>query len=191
MARIESLAVIGAGRMGRSIARLAALAGYRTILEDILPANLQKAENELRGHLGPALAPGQMASGQVEAVRLEFSDSVEDAARRADLVIEAVPDEMESKLEIFALLDRIAKPHTILASTTFTLHVGEIASTTYRANRILGFRFLPASEEPKTLDYVEIVRTAQTDDATIAACAEVGRRMVRTVVVVEEHGLIP
>jgi 3-hydroxybutyryl-CoA dehydrogenase len=189
MAEIESLAVIGAGGMGRHIAGLAALAGYRTILEDILPANLQKAENELRGHLGRWLALGEISSGEVEAVvpRLEYCDSLEEAARRADLVIEAVPDEMESKLEIFALLDRIAKPHTILASTTSALNVGEIASTTYRANRILGLRFLfSAGEADGRLDLVKIIRTSYTDNETLAACAEVGRRMGKSTVVIEE-----
>jgi 3-hydroxybutyryl-CoA dehydrogenase len=189
MAEIKSLAVIGAGRNGRHIARVAAFAGYRTILEDILPANLQKAQDEIRGHLADSLALGMTSPLDAETVLpcLEYSDSVEEAARQADLVIEAVPDEMESKLEIFALLDRIARPHTILASTTVTLSVAEIASTTYRAARILGLRFHPAGDDfAPARDRLEIVRTPQTDDATVAACAEVCRRMVKSVVVVEE-----
>jgi 3-hydroxybutyryl-CoA dehydrogenase len=194
MAEIESLAVIGAGRIGRRIARLAVWAGYRTILEDILPANLQRAENEIRGHLGESLALGKISHGEAEAVlpRLEYSGSMEDAARRAELVIEAVPDEMESKLEIFALLDRIARPGTILASTTVTLSVAEIASTTYRSNRILGLRFLPNVQNSEARpDRIEIVRTVETDDETVAACVEVGQRMVKSVVVIKEDHSMP
>jgi len=108
---------------------------------------------------------------------------VEEAARPADLVIEAVPDEMESKLEIFTLLDRICRPQTILASTTSSLSVSEIASISYRPGKILGMRFVQPVEEMQVL---ELVRGPGTEDATIAACAEVVRRMGKQVNVVVE-----
>src|SRR5262249_19596737 len=95
--------------------------------------------------------------------------------------IEALPDEMESKLEIFTLLDRICRPHTILASTTASLSVTEIASISYRPGKILGMRFVQPLPEMKVL---ELVRGSETDDATIAACTEVARRMGKEVVVV-------
>src|SRR5690349_22420092 len=114
MPEIRTIAVIGAGRMGRSIARAAAMGGYRTILEDILPASLRKAEAELRA----GLTDGAAALG-----RLEYASTVEEAAREADLVIEAVPDELESKIEIFTLLDKICKPRAILVSTTAGLNI--------------------------------------------------------------------
>lgn len=179
------MAVIGAGGLGRGIAHAAALAGYRTILEDILPAILRQAESEFRSHLDQAIARGRISPAQAgDALgRLEYAETVEEAARQADLVIEAVPDEMESKLEIFTLLDKIARPHTILASTTATFPVSEIASITYRAGKIVGLRF---SHPVEAMQQLEIVRAAETDDATLAACAEVGRRMGKKVVVIEE-----
>ncbi len=185
MAEIRTVAVIGAGSLGREIAHAAALAGYHTILEDILPAILRKAESEIRGYLEQAIAAGRISSSEAESAfrRLEYAGALEEAARQADLVIEAVPDEMESKLEIFTLLDKIAKPHTILASTTATCQVSDIASVTYRPRQILGLRF---SSPVAEMEQLEIVRTAETDDATVAACAEVGRRMGKSVVVVEE-----
>jgi 3-hydroxybutyryl-CoA dehydrogenase len=188
MAEIACLAIIGAGHTGRDIALVAALAGYRTILEDVLPASLQRAENGIRGQLDRSFAQGRISLPEFDAVcsRLEYSSSLEEAARQADLVLEAVPDEMESKLEIFALLDRIAKPHTILASTTSTLSIAEIASTTYRADRILGFRFFPSAEAPERLDRLEIVRAAGADDQAVAACTQVARRMADRVFVVTE-----
>src|SRR6195256_3778971 len=115
MAEIRTIAVIGAGAIGRGIAYASALAGYRTILEDILPSSLRTAAAELREHLARASDLGTVGKQEALAAfsRLEFASTVEQAAREADLVIEAVPEELESKIEIFTLLDKICKPHTI------------------------------------------------------------------------------
>src|SRR5882724_5505225 len=90
-AKIRTIGVIGAGIMGRGIAHVAALGGYRTILEDLLPGALRRAETEIRSNLEKAVTLGKVdakaASGAVE--RLEFAQSVQQAAREADLVIEA------------------------------------------------------------------------------------------------------
>ncbi|MBZ5529814.1 MAG: 3-hydroxyacyl-CoA dehydrogenase [Acidobacteriia bacterium] len=185
MAEIKTVAVIGAGIMGRGIAHVAALGGYRTILEDILPASLRTAESEIRSNLDKAIELGKISKPDADAAftRLEYAGSVEEAAREADLVIEAVPEEMESKIEIFTLLDKICRPKTILASNTSSLSVTEIASVTYRAKKILGMHFFNPVHKMKLL---EVVRALETDDETIAACAEVGRRMGKEVVVIKE-----
>ena len=185
MVQIETIAVIGAGIMGRGIAHVAALGGYRTILEDILPASLRRAEGEIRGNLGKAIELGKVSKADADAAldRLEYASNVEDAAREADLVIEAVPEEMDSKIEIFTLLDKICRPHTILASNTSSLSVTEIASVTYRARKILGMHFFNPVHKMRLL---EIVRALETDDETIAAGVEVGRRMGKEVVVIKE-----
>src|SRR5574337_1254251 len=103
MAEVKSIAVIGAGIMGRGIAHAAALGGYRTILEDILPASLRKAEGEIRSNLDKAVELGKVNRADADAAfgRIEYAGSVEEAARAAELVIEAVPEELESKIEIF------------------------------------------------------------------------------------------
>src|SRR6266851_2319253 len=185
MVQIETIAVIGAGIMGRGIAHVAALGGYRIILEDILPASLRRAEGEIRGNLGKAIEMGKVSKADADAAldRLEYASNVEDAAREADLVIEAVPEEMDSKIEIFTLLDKICRPHTILASNTSSLSVTEIASVTYRARKILGMHFFNPVHKMRLL---EIVRALETDDETIAAGVEVGRRMGKEVVVIKE-----
>ncbi len=183
MADIKTVAVIGGGVEARSIAYAAARSGYRTILENILPASLRRAQDEMRGALHQAVHLGQVSSADADCAfrRLEYASTIEEAARRADLVIEAVPDEMESKLEIFTLLDKICRPHTIIASTAASQSVSEIASVTYRAQNILGMRFpLPVTDKK----HLELVRGRETDDKTIAACAEVGRRLGLTVVVI-------
>src|SRR6202166_865391 len=127
-AEIKTIAVIGAGIMGRGIAHVAALGGYRTILEDLIPAALRKAEGEIRTNLDKAVELKKVSSGDAHAAfsRLEYAGSVEEAAREADLVIEAVPEEMESKIEIFTLLDKICRPATMLASNTSSLSLAGI-----------------------------------------------------------------
>ena len=185
MAEVGCIAVIGAGIMGRGIAHAAALGGYRTILEDILPASLRKAESEIRSNLEKAVELGKVGRSDADAAlgRIEYAGSVEEAARAADLVIEAVPEEMESKIEIFTLLDKICRPGTILASNTSSLSVTEIAGVTYRAPKCLGMHFFNPVHKMKL---IEVVRALETDDETLAATVEVGRRMGKEVVVIKE-----
>src|ERR1039458_614079 len=171
--------------MGRGIAHAAALGGYRTILEDLFPNALRKAETEIRASLDHAVELGKVNASDAEAAfsRLEYAGSVDEAARQADLVIEAVPDEMESKLEIFIMLDKFCRPGTILAANTSWLSVTEIASATYRARKCVGMRF---SNPVLTMKALEIVRALETDDDTLAAVVEVGKRMGKKVVVIQE-----
>jgi 3-hydroxybutyryl-CoA dehydrogenase len=185
MAEVRTVAVIGAGIMGRGIAHAAALGGYRTILEDILPTTLRKAEGEIRTNLDKAVELGKVTKADADQAfgRLEYASSVEQAAREADLIIEAVPEEMESKIEIFTLLDKVSRPSTILASNTSSLSVTEIASVTYRAPKCVGMHFFNPVHKMKLL---EIVRALETDEETLAAAVEVGKRMGKEVVVIKE-----
>jgi len=185
VAEVKTVAVIGAGIMGRGIAHAAALGGYRTILEDLLPTALRKAESEIRANLDKAVELNKVTSAHADAAfrRLEYAGSVEEAAREADLVIEAVPEEMESKIEIFTLLDKICRPTTILASNTSSLSVTEIASVTYRAKKCVGMHFFNPVHKMKLL---EIVRALETDEETLATAVEVGKRMGKEVVVIKE-----
>ena len=185
MASVNTIAVIGAGTMGRGIAHVAALGGYRTILEDLLPGALRKAQFEIQTNLDRAVELGKVSVGDAKSAigRLEFAGSVEDAAREAELIIEAVPEEMESKIEIFTLLDKICRPGTILASNTSSLSVTEIASVTYRARKCIGMHFFNPVHKMKLL---EVVRALETDDDTVKTAAEVGRRMGKEVVVIKE-----
>jgi 3-hydroxybutyryl-CoA dehydrogenase len=185
VAQIKTIAVIGAGIMGRGIAHAAAVGGYRTILEDLLPGALRKAEYEIRSNLDKAVELGKVSSPDADAAfrRLEYAGSVDEAAREADLVIEAVPEEMESKIEIFTLLDKICRPATILASNTSSLSITEIASVTYRAKKCVGMHFFNPVHKMKLL---EIVRALETDDDTLATAVEVGKRMGKEVVTIKE-----
>jgi 3-hydroxybutyryl-CoA dehydrogenase len=118
------VAIIGAGPLGRWLAFAAARAGYTVLLEDVMPSNLHHAQEYLRQQLGPAALP-----------KVEFASTIEGAVREADLAIDCVPDELESKLEIFCLLDRMAPPRTVLITPTTRLSIADLASCTYRADR--------------------------------------------------------
>jgi 3-hydroxybutyryl-CoA dehydrogenase len=182
---VRTITVVGAGVMGRGIAHAAAVGGYRTILEDILPASLRRAEAEIRAHLEEGVSLGKLSRAEADRAfaNIEFASSVEDAVRAAEVVIEAVPEEMESKLEIFALLDKICRPETIIASNTSSLSITEIAAITYRAPKCLGMHFFNPVHKMKLL---EVVRALETDDESLATAAEVGRRMGKEVVVIRE-----
>jgi 3-hydroxybutyryl-CoA dehydrogenase len=182
---VKTVAVIGAGIMGRGIAHAAAIGGYRTILEDLLPNALRKAESEIRANLDKAVELGKVNASDAQAAlaRIEYASSVDEAARQADLVIEAVPEELESKIEIFTLLDKICRPTTILASNTSSLSITEIASVTYRAKKCVGMHFFNPVHKMKLL---EVVRALETDAETLAAAVDVGKRMGKEVVVVKE-----
>jgi 3-hydroxybutyryl-CoA dehydrogenase len=120
-----TVAIIGAGPLGRWLAAAAARAGFRVFLEDVMPSNLHHAQEYLRQQLTPA----------PEAV--VFVSTVEDAVREADLVIDCVPDELESKLEILWLLDRMAPPKTVIATPTTNLSIVDLAGCTYRPDKCI------------------------------------------------------
>jgi len=125
---VEAIAVIGAGRAGRAFALACARAGFRVALEDVMPEKLRRAQDEY------AAVVEQLAGS------LRYAMTVEDAVADADLAIDFVPDELESKLEIFSLLDRMAPPRTILCTPTNALSITDLASCTYRAERCVGLR---------------------------------------------------
>ncbi|NYF80461.1 3-hydroxyacyl-CoA dehydrogenase NAD-binding domain-containing protein [Granulicella arctica] len=150
---IRTVAVIGAGKAGRSFALSCTAAGFHVVLEDVMPANLRQAEadfSDMRLHA----APGQ----------LQLASTVEDAVHSADIAIDFVPDELESKLEILSLLDRMAPPRTILCTPTNTISITDLASCTYRPDRILAVRgtlgqhirlLYPATAAPTALSTTE------------------------------------
>lgn len=185
MSDIRTIAVIGAGAVGRNIAQAAAIGGFRTILEDILPTALRRAEAAIRSELQNSVEGGRVSRDAAEAAlaRIEFASNLEDAARDADLVIESVSDEIESKLEIFVLLDKLCRPETIIASNTHSQSITELASVIYRAPNCIAMRF-PRPPQPSVV--LEIVRGLETSEETVAAAVEVARRMQLDPIVLRE-----
>jgi 3-hydroxybutyryl-CoA dehydrogenase len=126
---IRRVAVIGAGVAGRSFALACAAAGFHVVLEDVMPANLRKAEADYAD-----------LSQRGTAGRLELALTVEAAVREADVAVDFVPDELESKLEIFSMIDRMAPPKTILCTPSYALSITDLASCVYRPERCVAVR---------------------------------------------------
>jgi 3-hydroxybutyryl-CoA dehydrogenase len=182
---IKTIGVIGAGTMGRGIAYAAAFGGYRTVLEDVSPEMLEQGSAYISQALEEGVGRGKVTPEQKTKAlaNLTTSRSLEDLCREGDLLIEAVPEEMEVKLEIFTIFDKFAKPHAIMASNTSSLSITEMASITFRAENCIGMHFFNPVPKMKLL---EIVRALETSEATLQACVEVGRRMGKEVVVIRE-----
>jgi 3-hydroxybutyryl-CoA dehydrogenase len=121
-----TVAIIGAGPLGRWLAMSAARAGFTVLLEDVMPNNLHHAREAIRQQLGHAALPS-----------VTFTSTIEDAVRQADLVIDCVPDELESKLEILFLLDRMAPPRAVLATPSTRLSITDLAHCTYRPEKCI------------------------------------------------------
>ncbi|WP_263366038.1 3-hydroxyacyl-CoA dehydrogenase NAD-binding domain-containing protein [Edaphobacter bradus] len=158
---IRTVAVIGAGTAGRSFAIACAAAGYTVVLEDVMPANLRHAEAEyadasLRGRSGS----------------LELASTVEDAVREADLAVDFVPDELESKLEIFSMIDRMAPPKTILCTPSEALSITDLASCVYRPERSVAVRGGLAAGST-----VRVLYPAQAEAGVVQAVEDFLRRL--------------
>ncbi len=182
---VGTIAVIGAAAMGREIAYASVLAGYKTIVEDVVSSRLEQALAWITQTLDSDVAQRRVEASVREAAlgNLSVAGTVEDAVREADLIIETVAEEMEMKIELFTIFDKFAKPGAIFASSASSLSISEMAAVTFCAERCLGMRFVGAGSGAKRL---ELVRGSETSDETVALCREVGLRMGREVIVVSE-----
>ena len=182
---ISTIVVTGAGIMGRGIAHVAALGGFKTILNDVSGELLENARNRIRQDLQKAIEIGKLASSDMDAAlgRLTLEVILERAAENADLVIEAVPEKIELKLATFTRLDQVCPPHTILASNTSALSITEMAAATKRSQQFIGMHFFNPVHKMKL---VEIIRGLETNDETFAIAESVSKRMGKETVEVKE-----
>lgn len=153
----ETVAIIGAGPLGRWLALSAARAGFRVLLEDVMPTNLHHAQEYLRQEFGRESLPA-----------VSFVSTIEDAVRDADLAIDCVPDELESKLEIFWLLDRMAPPRTVLATPTTRLSIADLAACTYRPGQCIAIAAEASSLSGSAPSQILMRTTTRTSAQTIA-----------------------
>ena len=152
--------------MGRWLALAAARSGFRVLLEDVLPQNLHHAQEWLRQQLGPEALGG-----------VGFVTTIEDAVREADLAIDCVPDELESKLEIFCLLDRMAPPRTVLATPTTRLSIADLASCTYRPDRCVAIVAEASSLVDGAASEIRLRTTSKTSPDSIDLLTRFWRRV--------------
>ncbi|HEX7706935.1 MAG TPA: 3-hydroxyacyl-CoA dehydrogenase family protein [Thermoanaerobaculia bacterium] len=182
---IRQITVLGTGTMGRGIAYLAAVSGYDTVMYDVDLRALQKAKEAIDAILLKGVEKGKV-SQQVAAHALESLQLVpelEPAVNGADLIIEAVPEDYDLKVELFAQADLFCGPDTILASNTSSISIRKLASNVERRDRFVGMHFF---NPPHLMKLIEIVRGERTSEVTIEQVAEVAVKMGKTSIVVRD-----
>ncbi len=179
---IKKLCVIGAGTMGAGIAQVAVEKGIEVAMRDVEDRFVEKGLATIRNFLGKKLEKGKLSAADHDAIlgRLKGTTSMEEAAAGADMVIEAVIEDLALKQKVFAELDRLCPPEVILASNTSTLSVTKIAAATKHPGRVLGTHFF--SPVP-VMRLVEVISGEKTDakvlNATLEVMAALGKTAIR------------
>lgn len=182
---IETIAVLGAGTMGRGIAHVAAQGGYATRLFDTQQEALQNALAVVHRNLDKGVELGKVDTDVASRAKknLEVEAALEEAVTGADLVIEAAPESMPLKLELFARVAEAAPAEALFASNTSGLSITEMAAASGRPERFAGMHFF---NPVHIMRLVELVRGLETSNETLARMREVAERMGKEVVVVNE-----
>jgi 3-hydroxybutyryl-CoA dehydrogenase len=182
---VQTVVVVGAGIMGRGIAHVAVMGGYRTTLNDVSSELLVKAQDQIRKDLQKGVDIGKVSEDEMHAAlsRLSLETDLSHVAQNADIVIEAVPERIELKLDIFARLDKACRPQTILASNTSALSITEMAGGTRRPQQFIGMHFFNPVHKMKL---VEIIRGLETNEETFKVAESVARKMGKETVEVKE-----
>jgi 3-hydroxyacyl-CoA dehydrogenase len=179
---IRKVAIIGAGTMGGGIAMACANAGIPVILKDASQQALDTGMATIRRNYETSVKRGRFTTAVVEERIASIHPQIDyDGCETADLVIEAVFESMALKKEVFADLDRVAKPGCILATNTSTLDIDEIASTTRRPESVIGLHFFSPAN---VMRLVEIVRGAKTSPEVIATAMALAKRLGKVGVLV-------
>lgn len=174
------IAVIGAGLMGSGIAQTFAQAGYEVTNIDTFESALEKADSNVKKLFEKKVSRGKMTEEQKNEIlgRLVYSNKMEDV-KGAELVIEAVPEKIDLKKNVFAAVDELADPETIIVSNTSGLSISEIAAATNRPNKVMGAHFFYPAPVMKLL---ELIRGIATDDATYNKVKEIAATIGKTTV---------
>jgi 3-hydroxybutyryl-CoA dehydrogenase len=182
---VDTIVVIGAGTMGHGIAQVAAMGGYRVHLVDVNRDILAAAADRINKNLEKGVKLGKVDEQLLAATqsRLEYATDAKAVAPAADLVVEAIPEVVHLKREVFCQLDEWCPPHTILATNTSTLSPSEIGSATNRRDKVIGMHFL---NPVHIMKLVEVIRSLDTSAETCETVLGVARQMGKETVVVNE-----
>ena len=182
---IERLTVVGAGTMGHGIAQVAAAAGIRVALHDVTAELIRQGLDSIRCNLDKGIDKGKLTATERDRTlsQLRAAPDLEAAAADSDLIVEAAPEKLELKREIFARLDRAAPPAALLASNTSSLSIARIAEATQHPERVLGMHFF---NPVHLMALVEVVRGASTSADAVERAVRVGRRMGKDPIVVRD-----
>jgi 3-hydroxybutyryl-CoA dehydrogenase len=181
---IKKVAVIGGGIMGSGIAHVSALAGYCTLLFDIVQEVLDRANQQITSNLQKGVDLKKLSTEQMASAlkNLTFTNNFHEISQ-ADFIIEAIPENITLKIETFAKLDSLSPQHTIFASNTSSLSITEMAAATQRPKRVIGMHFFNPVHKMKL---IEIIKGLETDEETLRTTEEVGNKMGKETVSVRE-----
>lgn len=181
---IKRIMVIGAGFMGSGIAQVMAAAGYEVVLCDIAEEFVRKGLTAIEKNLAAAVAKGKLTAADQSATlgRITATTGL-DASRECDLVIEAIVENRQAKLDLFRQLEELCPPPVLFASNTSSIPITELATATRRADRFAGMHFF--SPVP-VMKLVEIIRGLKTADGTIQAIRELTARIGKVGVLVKD-----
>ena len=182
---VRRVGVVGAGTMGLGIAQVFALAGYEVRLFDGLAGVAEAALGRIRANLQEGVDRGKVTpeTKQRTLTSLSAVKVLEEAAEGADVVVEAVPENLELKLDLFAALGRICRPEALLASNTSSLSLTRIAAGAARPERVLGLHFF---NPPHKMKLLEVVRGRETSEATLETALGLARRLGKESIVVRD-----
>ena len=182
---IRQIAVIGTGTMGRGIAYLGALAGFETVVYDVSSESLNAARVAIDSSLRKGVEKGKLTAEEAVAAlaRIHLANELEPAVHGADLIIEAVPEDLELKKDLFAQADLYCGEETILASNTSSISITTLASNVERRDRFVGLHFF---NPVHAMRLVEIVRGERTSDATVEEVKAVVESMKKTAIIVRD-----
>jgi 3-hydroxybutyryl-CoA dehydrogenase len=166
--QIRTIGVVGGGLMGRGIAEVCALAGYRTLVREVGQELLDRGLEAIRASIDRGVEKGRIEPAAREGARIEGTLDVQ-ALASCDLVIEAIVENVEAKVALFRDLDRLLAPHALLATNTSSLTVTPLAVATSRPDRFLGLHFF---NPVPAMKLVEVVRALTTSDETVTAGKE-------------------
>ena len=173
---VKNICVVGAGNMGHQIALQCAISGYTVKCTDVIPEVLKKAEDFAGTYLAGRVKKGKMEEAQAKEIRarISFTGSIEEAAKDADYVIEAILERLELKRKVFAQLDEIAPAHAILATNSSYIVSSKIADATNRPSQVCNLHFF---NPPLVMKLVEVVQGAHVSDETAQVSMQLCEKM--------------
>lgn len=181
----KSVAVLGAGTMGHGIAQVCAAAGYRVTMRDINDDALKKGNAGIASSLERMVQKGKIDAAKRDAIvaSIRTTTVLADAVRDADIVVEAIPEKMEWKLETFREIDQHAKKDALLGTNTSSLSIGDIASAVKDPSRVIGLHFF---NPVPVMELIEIVRGKATSDATVAGARAFSESLSKKSILVKD-----
>jgi 3-hydroxybutyryl-CoA dehydrogenase len=181
---IKNVGVIGCGLMGAGIVETCARSGYQVVVREVNADLLAKGLQRCKTSMGKAVERGKLVQANMDAAwnRIQGTVQLEDL-RNSDLVIEAVIENMAEKKRLFAEIDGLCSPETIIASNTSSLCITEMATVTHRGDRVVGMHFF---NPVPVMPLIEIVRTILTSDSTLEVAKRFGSSLNKTIIIAKD-----